>query len=122
MSQTINLSDRIAKDRGLQDMTCFVLIHALSEYDKAHKKDLRDIAPDSTKIEVEFKINGHDMDFVELMGRLAEGRDAYILEKAEELVKEKFAATIERIDNASKDAIDKFRKDLGLPEKERWDE
>jgi hypothetical protein len=118
MSQTINLSERLSThDRRDDDFISFVLIHACVEYERAHKLKILDVIPDSKSVQVEFKVNGIEMDFIEIMERINSSADEHINKKAEQLVKDKFAATIDRIDSAAADAISKFRNDLGIPER-----
>lgn len=126
MSQEVNLSELI-KDHRLDNMASFCLIHALAEYQKA-RGGWDKLPPEltqerdggtfnSSNVKVDFKINGVEMDFIEFMERLGNGRQEYIAKRAEDMVREKFGATIQRIDDVARDAISKFREDLGIPEK-----
>ena len=87
------------------DMVAYAMLHALVEYEKAQKRKGLPVAPtvdikenggkwDSTRVEVEFKMNGVDMDFEEFMDCLDKGCDVAVERKASELLEERLTGAV----------------------------
>lgn len=76
------------------------------------------------EIDVKVTINGIEVDFRIVLERLGASFDEAVANRAAEMFEEKgaekFFAQIDAMRNLQDDVIEKFRKELGLPERDRY--
>lgn len=126
--QIVNWHEHEMKRRSSPcgDMVAYAIIHALVEYEKAQKRKGKPVDPavdikekggkwDSTKIEVEFKMNGVEMDFEEFMECLDKGCDEAVEREASKLLEERLTGAVASLSDTVQEAIRELRQKANLP-------